>query len=107
MDAQMRAFASPVDAVPVGLPADTVILAIFAPAICNSDEIHEPLIRLQPVEHSGKFGVLVANHYGLRVLEHPFNVFHHETRNMWNAIKDEIAVGSHKTCHLHVLIEDA
>src|SRR5271155_3679134 len=106
MEAQIRAFVS-LFSVPGSLPADTVILAIFAPAICNSDKIYQTLILAQALEDDGKLGILIANDHGLRVFENRVDVLDHEPRNVRNAVEDEVAIGPDQAGHLHVLVKNA
>src|SRR6202020_300404 len=88
------------------LPTDTIVLAV-APAIGDTDKIHEMLTWLQTLHNACKFRVFIANHHGLCMIQHCVDSIHHQPRDVWNTVEDEVAVCANQAGHVHVLVEDA
>src|SRR5690349_19539613 len=88
----------------MSLPADAVVLAIFAPAIRDPNKIHETLTVPQAGGNTSEFVIFVSDHNGLRVLKYRINIFDHQFGYMGDAIEDEIPVGTHQACDMHIFV---
>ena len=94
------------DAAFASLPANTVVLATFAPAVCDPDEIHKMLAWLQTVNNACKFRVFVTDHDGLCMIQYCVDSIHHEPGNVRNTVQDEVAVGADQASHFYVAVEN-
>src|SRR5262249_25413888 len=88
-------------------PADTVVLAIFAPAIGDPNKVHQPLAVAQFPRDRPEIGILRADNHGLGVVQDFVDVVDHQFGDMGNAVEDEIAVCAHQAGYAHVLVVDA
>jgi hypothetical protein len=73
-----------------------VILAIFAPAISDSYEIHQNLAVAQPLSHAPEVRILVADHDRLSVIQNRIDTVDHESGYLQNAVEDEVPISANE-----------
>src|SRR5437016_5040038 len=89
------------------LPADTIVLPIFAPAIRNSYEIHHALVIVQALQDSLELRILVADHDCLGMIQDRIDSVDHQSRYVGNAVEDEVAICANQACQVYIPVKNA
>jgi hypothetical protein len=87
-------------------PADAVVLSVLAFAGHDPYEINQILVFAKARGDLPKFGIVISDYNRLRMFEDGIYVVHHESRNVGNAVQNEVSIRAHKFCHLHILVID-
>src|SRR5215831_2900469 len=73
-------------------PADALVVPIVTPTIADPHEIDQALSSPELIWNATELGVFVADNDGLGVVENRSNPIYHQSRNMRDAVQDEISV---------------
>src|ERR1700733_3230329 len=82
------------------------VLGIRAPLLSDPNKIHEALIFAKLALNLSEIRIAIAHNNCLCVLEDRLYAGHHQSRNVWNVVENEIPVGAYQSRDIHVSIVD-